>query len=50
MLGGEGKVVLLKARPATGPAEEARRGHEEVLAAKPGHRDPRCRIHRLVAG
>lgn len=36
MLGGEGKVVLLEGAAGTGPAEEARRGHEEVLAANPG--------------
>jgi ribose transport system substrate-binding protein len=36
MLGGEGKVVLLEGAAGTGPAEEARRGHEEVLAEHPG--------------
>ena len=36
MLGGEGQVVLLEGAAGTGPAEEARRGHEEVLAEHPG--------------
>jgi ribose transport system substrate-binding protein len=36
MLGGEGKVVLLEGAAGAGPAEEARRGHEEVLAEFPG--------------
>jgi ribose transport system substrate-binding protein len=36
MLGGEGKVVLLEGAAGAGPAEEARRGHEEVLAEHPG--------------
>ena len=36
MLGGEGQVVLLEGAAGTGPAEEARRGHEEVLAENPG--------------
>ncbi len=36
MLGGEGQVVLLEGAAGTGPAEEARRGHEEVLAEYPG--------------
>jgi ribose transport system substrate-binding protein len=36
MLGGEGKVVLLEGAAGTGPAEEARRAHEEVLAEHPG--------------
>lgn len=36
MLGGEGTVVLLEGAAGTGPAEEARRGHEEVLAEYPG--------------
>jgi ribose transport system substrate-binding protein len=36
MLGGEGQVVLLEGAAGTGPAEEARRGHEEVLAEFPG--------------
>lgn len=36
ILGGEGKVVLLEGAAGTGPAEEARRGHEEVLAEYPG--------------
>jgi ribose transport system substrate-binding protein len=35
MLGGEGQVVLLEGAAGTGPAEEARRGHEEVLAGYP---------------
>jgi len=35
MLGGEGQVVLLEGAAGTGPAEEARRGHEEVLAEYP---------------
>lgn len=36
LLGGEGQVVLLEGAAGTGPAEEARRGHEEVLAEHPG--------------
>jgi ribose transport system substrate-binding protein len=36
ILGGEGQVVLLEGAAGTGPAEEARRGHEEVLAEFPG--------------
>ena len=36
ILGGEGKVVLLEGAAGTGPAEEARRGHEEILAEYPG--------------
>jgi ribose transport system substrate-binding protein len=36
ILGEEGKVVLLEGAAGTGPAEEARRGHEEVLAKYPG--------------
>jgi len=36
MVGGEGQVVLLEGAAGTGPAEEARRGHEEVLAEYPG--------------
>ncbi len=36
MLGGEGAVVLLEGAAGTGPAEEARRGHEETFAAMPG--------------
>jgi ribose transport system substrate-binding protein len=36
ILGGEGNVVLLEGAAGTGPAEEARRGHEEVLAEFPG--------------
>lgn len=35
-LGGEGKVVLLEGLAGSGPAEEARKGHEEVLAKYPG--------------
>jgi ribose transport system substrate-binding protein len=35
ILGEEGKVVLLEGAAGTGPAEEARRGHEEVLAEFP---------------
>ena len=35
MLGGEGQVVLLEGAAGTGPAEEARRGHEEILANYP---------------
>ena len=36
ILGGEGKVVLLEGAAGAGPAEEARRGHEEVLSQHPG--------------
>ncbi len=36
ILGGEGNVVLLEGLAGAGPAEEARRGHEEVFAANPG--------------
>lgn len=36
ILGGEGQVVLLEGAAGAGPAEEARRGHEEVLAGHPG--------------
>lgn len=36
MLGGSGKVVLLEGAAGTGPAEEARRGHEEVFAENSG--------------
>lgn len=35
-LGGKGNVVLLEGLAGSGPAEEARRGHEEVLAKYPG--------------
>jgi ribose transport system substrate-binding protein len=36
ILGGEGSVVLLEGAAGAGPAEEARRGHEEVLSQSPG--------------
>jgi ribose transport system substrate-binding protein len=35
-LNGKGNVVLLEGLAGSGPAEEARRGHEEVLAKYPG--------------
>ncbi|MCW2796161.1 MAG: sugar transporter substrate-binding protein [Nocardioides sp.] len=35
-LNGKGKVVLLEGLAGSGPAEEARKGHEEVLAKYPG--------------
>ena len=49
ILGGEGSVVVLEGAAGAGPAEEARRGHEEVLEPEPGYRDPRHRVHRLVS-
>jgi ribose transport system substrate-binding protein len=36
ILGGKGNVVLLEGLAGSGPAEEARKGHEEVLKKYPG--------------
>jgi ribose transport system substrate-binding protein len=36
ILGGEGNVVLLEGLAGSGPAEEARRGHQQVFADHPG--------------